>query len=67
MSMDRHTHRLITEIVTVLERHGHHRHGGQHIDQAIAMITDLVGIYDGTRDVPVSTGGRWMSSASAAI
>ena len=24
MSMDRHTHRLVSEIITVLERHGHH-------------------------------------------
>ncbi len=56
MSMDRHTHRLVSEIITVLERHGHHARDRDHADQAIAMITDSVGIYDGTRDVPVSTG-----------
>jgi hypothetical protein len=52
----RQTHRLVTEILTVLERHGHHAHDAQRTDQAVAMIPDLAGIYDGTRDVPVSTG-----------
>jgi hypothetical protein len=56
MTGDRQTHRLVTEIITVLERHGHHALDAQHADQAVAMITDLVGMYDGTRDVPASTG-----------
>jgi hypothetical protein len=56
MTMDRRTHRLVSEIITVLERHGHHARDREHADQAIAMITDLAGIYDGTHDVPVSTG-----------
>ena len=52
----RQTHRLVTEILTVLERHGHHAHDAERTDQAVAMIADLVGIYDGTSDVPASTG-----------
>jgi hypothetical protein len=52
----RQTHRLVTEILTVLERHGHRAHDAEHTDQAVAMITDLVGIYDGTSDLPASTG-----------
>jgi hypothetical protein len=52
----RQTHRLVTEILTVLERHGHHAHDHEHTEQAVAMIADLVGIYDGTSDVPASTG-----------
>src|SRR5690348_10481931 len=56
MTMDRKTHRLVSEILTVLERNGHHRHGGQHTDQAVALIIDLARIYDGSIDVPVSTG-----------
>jgi ferredoxin len=52
----RQTHRLVTEILTVLERHGHHAHDAQHADQAVAMIADLTAVYDGTRDVPASTG-----------
>ena len=48
----RQTHRLVTEILTVLERHGHHAHDHEHTDQAVAMITDLVGIYDGTQRRP---------------
>jgi len=52
----RQTHRLVTEILTVLERHGHHARDAQRTDQAVAMIADLAGIYDGTHDVPVSTG-----------
>lgn len=46
----------MSEIITALERHGHHARDRDHADQAIDMITDLVGVYDGTRDVPVSTG-----------
>ena len=56
MTMDRKTHRLVTEILTVLERHGHHAHDAERTDQAVTMITDLAGIYDGTHDVPASTG-----------
>ena len=56
MTMDRQTHRLVSEIITVLERHGHHARDREHADQAVNMITDLAGIYDGTRDVPASTG-----------
>jgi hypothetical protein len=52
----RQIHRLVTEILTVLERHGHRAHDAQRTDQAVTMITDLAGIYDGTRDVPASTG-----------
>src|SRR6185437_7548558 len=52
----RQTHRLVTEILTVLERHGHHAHDAQRTDQAVTMIADLAGIYDGTSDVPASTG-----------
>jgi hypothetical protein len=52
----RQTHRLVTEILTVLERHGHHARDAERTDQAVTMITDLVGIYDGTHDVPASTG-----------
>ena len=56
MTMDRHTHRLVTEIMTVLERHGHHARDREHADQAVNVITQLAGIYDGTRDLPASTG-----------
>ncbi len=56
MTSDRQTHRLVTEILTILERHGHHAYDAQHADQAAAMIADLAGIYDGTRDLPASTG-----------
>ena len=56
MSMDRHTHRLVSEIITVLERHGHHARDSQHAGQAVNVITQLAGIYDGTRDLPASTG-----------
>lgn len=56
MSMDRHTHhRLVTEILTILERHGHHAHDHKHTDQAVNMITQLTGVYYGTLDVPAST------------
>ena len=51
MSMDRHTHRLVSEIVSVLERHGHHARDREHADQAVNVIVQLVGVYDGTRDV----------------
>ena len=56
MTMDRHTHRLVAEIITVLERHGHHARDPEHAGQAVTVITQLVGIYDGTRDLPASTG-----------
>jgi hypothetical protein len=52
----RQAHRLVTEILTVLERHGYHAYDAQRSGQAAAMIPDLAGIYDGTHDVPVSTG-----------
>ena len=52
----RHTHRLVTEILAVLERHGHHAHDAQRTDQVVTLITDLAGIYDGTQDVLASTG-----------
>lgn len=52
----RQAHRLVTEILTVLERHGHHAHDAERTDQAVAMIADLAGIYDGTSDVPASIG-----------
>jgi len=57
MSMDRHTHRLASEIVTILERHGHHAPDREHADRAVNVITQLIGIYDGTRDLP-ARGGR---------
>jgi hypothetical protein len=56
MTMDRHTHRLVSEILTVLERHGHHARDGEHTGQAVNVIAQLPGIYDGTRDLPASTG-----------
>ena len=56
MSMDRHTNRLVSEIVTVLERHGHHARDREHADRAVNVITQLIGVYDGTRDHPASTG-----------
>jgi hypothetical protein len=56
MSMDRHTHRLVTEVMTVLERHGHHARDPEHTGQAINVITQLVGVYDGTRDTSARTG-----------
>jgi hypothetical protein len=56
MSMDRHTHRLVTEIITVLERHGHHARDREHADQAIDMAAQLAQVYDGTLDIPASTG-----------
>jgi hypothetical protein len=55
MTMNRHTHRLVSEIITVLERHGHHARDRQHADQAVSVITQLIGIYDGTRDHPART------------
>jgi hypothetical protein len=54
--MDRHTHRLVTEIITVLERHGHHARDPEHAGQAVNVIAQLAGIYDGTRHLPASTG-----------
>ena len=54
--MDRHTHRLVSEIITVLERHGHHARDRQHAGQAVNVITQLTGVYDGTRDLPARTG-----------
>ena len=54
--MDRHTHRLVSEIITVLERHGHHARDPEHTGQAVNVIAQLPGIYDGTRDLPASTG-----------
>ena len=45
MTMDRRTHRLVTEMLTVLERHGHHARDGEHTDQAIALIIDLARTY----------------------
>ena len=56
MTMDRHTHRLVTEILTVLERHGHHARDREHADQAVNMAIQLTGVYDGTLDIPASTG-----------
>jgi hypothetical protein len=56
MTMDRHTHRLVTEILTVLERHGHHAHDRDRADQAVNMAIELTSVYDGTLDIPVSTG-----------
>jgi hypothetical protein len=52
MSMDRHTHRLVSEIVSVLERHGHHARDREHADRAVNVIVQLIGVYDGTRDIP---------------
>ena len=54
--MDRHTHRLVSEIITVLERHGHHARDPEHAGQAVNVLAQLAGIYDGTRDLPASTG-----------
>ena len=56
MSMDRHTHRLVSEIINVLNRHGHHARDRQHADQAIDMAAQLAQVYDGTLDIPASTG-----------
>jgi hypothetical protein len=52
--MDRQTHRMVSEIITTLEAHGHHAPDREHADQAIAMITDLARTYDGTRDTTPS-------------
>ena len=54
--MDRQTHRMVSEIITILEAHGHHAADREHADQAIAMITDLASTYDGTRSVAPSAG-----------
>jgi hypothetical protein len=54
--MDRQTHRMVSEIITILERHGHHAADREHADQAIAMIGDLARTYDGTRDATFSAG-----------
>jgi hypothetical protein len=54
--MDRQTHRMVSEIITTLEGHGHHAPDREHADQAIAMITDLARTYDGTRDTTPSGG-----------
>ena len=56
--MDRHTHRLVTEIITVLERHGHHARDSEHTGQAVNVIAQLARICDGTRDLPVGVPGR---------
>jgi hypothetical protein len=56
MTMDRQTHRLVTEVLTVLERHGHHARDPEHTGQAVNVIAQLAGVYDGTRDLSVSTG-----------
>ena len=50
--MDRQTHRMVSEIITILERHGHHAPDREHADQAITMITDLARTYDGTWQPP---------------
>jgi hypothetical protein len=54
--MDRQTHRLVTEILTVLERHGHHARDPEHTGQAVNVIAQLTDVYDGTRDLSASTG-----------
>jgi hypothetical protein len=56
MTMDRHTHHLVTEILTVLERHGHHARDRDRAGQAAHMAIQLTGVYDGTLDIPASTG-----------
>ena len=56
MTMDRLTHRLVSEIVSVLERHGHHARDREHADRAVNVIVQLIGVYDGTRDIPARTG-----------
>jgi hypothetical protein len=56
MTMDRHTHRLVAEVLTVLERHGHHARDPEHTGQAVNVIAQLTGIYDGSRDLSASTG-----------
>jgi hypothetical protein len=56
MTMDRQTHRLVTEVLTVLERHGHHARDPEHTGQAVNVIAQLAGVYDGTRDLSASTG-----------
>ncbi|HET9967968.1 MAG TPA: hypothetical protein VFQ68_06995 [Streptosporangiaceae bacterium] len=38
--MDRHTHRLVSEIITVLERHGHHARDREHADRVCTVIQD---------------------------
>jgi hypothetical protein len=56
MTMDRHTHRLVSEIITTLERHGHHARDPEHAGQAVNVAAQLAGIYDGTRDLAASAG-----------
>jgi len=54
--MDHHTHRLISEIIIVLERHGHHARDPEHAGRAVNVIAQLVGIYDGTSDLSAGAG-----------
>jgi hypothetical protein len=53
--MDRQTHRMVSEIITILEAHGHHAVDREHTDQTITMINDLARTYDGTRDADHET------------
>jgi hypothetical protein len=46
---------FIIDVLDVLERHGYHQHDNQHTGQAIAVISDLAQVYEGTRDVPYGT------------
>jgi hypothetical protein len=46
---------LVTDVLDVLERHGHHRSDDQHTGQAVGVIGDLAGVYEGGLDIGYGT------------
>ena len=43
---------FIIDVLDVMERHGYHRGDHEHTGQAIGLIRDVAGIYEGTLDAP---------------
>jgi hypothetical protein len=46
---------LVTDVLDVLERHGHHRSDDQHTGQAVGVIGDLAAVYEGSLDIGYGT------------
>jgi hypothetical protein len=46
---------LVTDVLDVLERHGHHRSDDQHTGQAVGVIGDLAAVYEGSLDISYGT------------
>jgi hypothetical protein len=49
---ERFTWGFILEVLDVMERHGYRRRDNKHTGQAIGLIRDVAGIYDGTLNAP---------------